>query len=122
MNRIFLQEKVVEATKQKEEKRKKPKPEEQEGTPPRQHCPSCSINQTVSHTYHTRAIKHRRCADSLLPGTTALVVRMAADGQATPAVLQFSDSDKAKLDKLLEDGHTVCSENLAPVGTARYGY
>mmetsp|Transcript_16776 Transcript_16776/g.29907 ORF Transcript_16776/g.29907 Transcript_16776/m.29907 type:complete len:118 (-) Transcript_16776:142-495(-) len=32
---------------------------------------------------------------------------MAADRQATPAVLQFSDSDKEKLDKLLEDGHTV---------------
>jgi hypothetical protein len=29
----------VEATKQKEEKRKKPKPEEQEGMKPRQHCP-----------------------------------------------------------------------------------
>jgi hypothetical protein len=35
----FLQEKVVEATKQKEEKRKKPKPEEHEGMPQRQHCP-----------------------------------------------------------------------------------
>jgi hypothetical protein len=29
--KIFLQEKAVEATKQKEEKRKKPRPEEQEG-------------------------------------------------------------------------------------------
>jgi hypothetical protein len=36
---IFLQEKAVEATKQKEEKMKKPKPEEQEGMPQRQHCP-----------------------------------------------------------------------------------
>jgi hypothetical protein len=35
----FLKEKAVEATKQKEEKRKKPKPEEQEGMPQRQHCP-----------------------------------------------------------------------------------
>jgi hypothetical protein len=35
----FLQEKAVEATKQKEEKRKKPKPEEQEGMPQGQHCP-----------------------------------------------------------------------------------
>jgi hypothetical protein len=34
---IFLQEKAVEATKQKEEKWKEPKPEEQEGMPPRQH-------------------------------------------------------------------------------------
>jgi hypothetical protein len=34
---IVLQEKAVEATKQKEEKRKKPKPEEQEGMPPRQY-------------------------------------------------------------------------------------
>jgi hypothetical protein len=33
-----LQEKAVEATKQKEEKRKNPKPEEQEGMPQRQHC------------------------------------------------------------------------------------
>jgi hypothetical protein len=36
----FLQEKAVEATKQKEEKREKPKPEEQEGMPQSQHCPS----------------------------------------------------------------------------------
>jgi hypothetical protein len=36
----LLQEKAVEATnKQKEETRKKPKPEEQEGMPQRQHCP-----------------------------------------------------------------------------------
>jgi hypothetical protein len=35
----FLQEKAVEATKQKEEKREKPKPKEQEGMPQRQHCP-----------------------------------------------------------------------------------
>jgi hypothetical protein len=34
-----LQEKAVEATKQKEEKRRKPKPEEQEGMPQHQHCP-----------------------------------------------------------------------------------
>jgi hypothetical protein len=30
---------VERATKQKEENRKKPKPEEQEGMPQRQHCP-----------------------------------------------------------------------------------
>jgi hypothetical protein len=35
----FLQEKAVEATKQKATKRKKPKPEEQEVMPQRQHCP-----------------------------------------------------------------------------------
>jgi phage regulator Rha-like protein len=35
----FLQEKAVEATKQKEEKRKNPKPEEQEGMQQHQHCP-----------------------------------------------------------------------------------
>jgi hypothetical protein len=36
----FLQEKAVEATKQKKKKRrKKPKPEEQEGMPQHQHCP-----------------------------------------------------------------------------------
>jgi hypothetical protein len=35
----FLQEKAVEVTKQNEEKRKKPKPEEQEGKPQRQRCP-----------------------------------------------------------------------------------
>jgi hypothetical protein len=33
INENFLQEKAVEATKQKEEKRKKLKPEEQEGMP-----------------------------------------------------------------------------------------
>jgi hypothetical protein len=35
----FLQVKAVEATNQKGEKKKKPKPEEQEGMPQRQHCP-----------------------------------------------------------------------------------
>jgi hypothetical protein len=35
----YLQEKAVEATKQKEEKRKKPKPEEHQGMPQRRHCP-----------------------------------------------------------------------------------
>jgi hypothetical protein len=35
----FLQEKAIEATKQKEEKRKKSKPEEHQGMPQRQHCP-----------------------------------------------------------------------------------
>jgi uncharacterized membrane protein (DUF106 family) len=35
----FLQEKAVEATKQKDETRKKPMPEEQEGMPQHQHCP-----------------------------------------------------------------------------------
>jgi hypothetical protein len=35
----FVQEKAMEATKQKEEKRGKPKPEEQEGMPQRHHCP-----------------------------------------------------------------------------------
>jgi hypothetical protein len=35
----LLQEKAVEATKQNEEKRKKPKPGEQEGMPQHQHCP-----------------------------------------------------------------------------------
>jgi hypothetical protein len=35
----FLQEKAVEATKQKEEKRKKTKPEEHEGMPQRRHYP-----------------------------------------------------------------------------------
>jgi hypothetical protein len=37
--KTFLQEKAVEATKQKEVKRKKPKPEEQEGMPQRQRPP-----------------------------------------------------------------------------------
>jgi hypothetical protein len=36
---MFLQEKAVEATKQKEETRGKPEPEEQEGMPQRQRCP-----------------------------------------------------------------------------------
>jgi hypothetical protein len=36
---IVLQEKAVQATKQKEKKRKNPKPEEKEGMPQRQHCP-----------------------------------------------------------------------------------
>jgi hypothetical protein len=39
-HKTFLQEKAVEATKQKKEgRRKKPKPEEQEGMPQHQHCP-----------------------------------------------------------------------------------
>jgi ribosomal protein L36 len=39
ISNIFLQEKAVEATKQKEETRTKPKPGEQEGMPHRRHCP-----------------------------------------------------------------------------------
>jgi hypothetical protein len=39
LEKLFLQEKSVEATNQKEEKRKKPNPEEQEGMPQRQHYP-----------------------------------------------------------------------------------
>jgi hypothetical protein len=35
----FSQEKALEATKQKEDKRKEPKPEEHEGIPQHQHCP-----------------------------------------------------------------------------------
>jgi hypothetical protein len=35
----FLPKKSAETTKQKEEKRKKPKPEELEGMPQHQHCP-----------------------------------------------------------------------------------
>jgi hypothetical protein len=35
--KLFLQEKAVEATQQKEERRGKPKPEEQEGMPQHQH-------------------------------------------------------------------------------------
>jgi hypothetical protein len=41
--KLFLQEKAVEATNQKEEKRKNPEPEEQEGMPQRQHCPPESV-------------------------------------------------------------------------------
>jgi hypothetical protein len=36
---VFLQEKAVEATKQKEENKEIPKPEEQEGMPQDQQCP-----------------------------------------------------------------------------------
>jgi hypothetical protein len=43
-----LQEKAVEATKQKEEKRKKPKPEEHEGLPQRRHCPPNGIRTNIS--------------------------------------------------------------------------
>jgi hypothetical protein len=39
MKMKFLQEIAVEATKQKEGKRKKPKPEEHEGVPQHEHCP-----------------------------------------------------------------------------------
>jgi hypothetical protein len=41
--KIVLQGKALEATKQKEEKRKNPEPEEQEGMPQRQHCPPADI-------------------------------------------------------------------------------
>jgi hypothetical protein len=37
----------VEATRQIEEKRKKPKPEEQEGMPQRRHCPGNSNPKSV---------------------------------------------------------------------------
>jgi hypothetical protein len=35
----IFQEKAMETIKHKEERRKQPKPEEQEGMPPHQHCP-----------------------------------------------------------------------------------
>jgi hypothetical protein len=37
---FLMQEKAVEATKQKEKMRKKPKPEEHEGMPQHQHSPT----------------------------------------------------------------------------------
>jgi hypothetical protein len=48
----FLQEKAVEATKQKEERRKKSKPEKQEGMPQRQHCPPEKRRGDWSPEYH----------------------------------------------------------------------
>jgi hypothetical protein len=47
-----LQEKAVEATKQKEDKRKKPKPEEQEGMPHRQQCPHAKRLADRNPEYH----------------------------------------------------------------------
>jgi hypothetical protein len=42
----------VEATKQKEEKRGKPKPEEQEGMPQHQHCPPAKRRGDRNLEYH----------------------------------------------------------------------
>jgi hypothetical protein len=48
----FLQEKAAEATKQKEEKRKEPKPEEHEGMPQHQHCPLAKLRGDRNPKYH----------------------------------------------------------------------
>jgi hypothetical protein len=51
----ILQEKAMETTKQKEEKREKSKPEEQEGMPQHQHCPpekSCGDKNPECHKEH----------------------------------------------------------------------
>jgi hypothetical protein len=42
----------VEATKQNEEKRKKPKPEEHEGIPQREHCPLAERRGERNPNYH----------------------------------------------------------------------
>jgi hypothetical protein len=42
----------VEATKQKEEKRKKPKPEEHEGMPEDEHCPLATRRGDRNPKYH----------------------------------------------------------------------
>jgi hypothetical protein len=50
---IILQEKAAETAKQnKEENRKKPKPEEQEGTPQHQHCPPAKHRGDKNPKYH----------------------------------------------------------------------
>jgi hypothetical protein len=51
-NNKFLQEKAMETTKQKEEKREKPKPKEQEGMPQRQHCPPAKRRGNRSLKFH----------------------------------------------------------------------
>jgi hypothetical protein len=42
----------VEATKQNEEKREKPKPEEQEGMPQHQHCPLAKRREDRNSKHH----------------------------------------------------------------------
>jgi hypothetical protein len=51
-NRIVKENKAVEATKRKEEKRKKPKAEEQEGMPQHQHFPSEKRRGDRNPEYH----------------------------------------------------------------------
>jgi hypothetical protein len=52
LNKLFLQEKAVETTRQREEKRKQPKPEEQEGMPHHQHCPHAKRRGDRNPKYH----------------------------------------------------------------------
>jgi hypothetical protein len=49
---FFLQEKAGQAIKQKEEKRKKPNPEEQEGMPQHRHCPPAKHRGDRNPQYH----------------------------------------------------------------------
>jgi hypothetical protein len=51
-SRIFLQEKTVETTKEKEERREKPKPEEQEDMPRHQHYPPAKRRKDWSPKCH----------------------------------------------------------------------
>jgi ribosomal protein L9 len=50
--KFLLQEKAVEATKQKEEKREKPKAEEHEGKPKRQEIGTKSTTKSITKTLH----------------------------------------------------------------------
>jgi hypothetical protein len=50
--KFVLQEEAVEATKQKEEKRKRLEPEEQEGMPQGQHCPPAKRRGDRNPKYH----------------------------------------------------------------------
>jgi hypothetical protein len=48
----ILQEKAVETTKQKDERRKQPKPEELEGMPQHQFCPHAMRREDRNPKYH----------------------------------------------------------------------
>jgi hypothetical protein len=50
--KLKLYEEAAETTKLKEEKRKKPKPEEQEGMPQRHQCPHAKLRGDRNPKYH----------------------------------------------------------------------
>jgi hypothetical protein len=52
INQILTRKTQCEATKPKEEKRKKPKPEEQDGMPQREHCPPAKRRVDRNPEYH----------------------------------------------------------------------
>jgi hypothetical protein len=102
----FLQEKVVEATKQKEGKRRKPEPEEQEGMP--QHYAHYHIKFSYKKKQWRPPSKKKKRGKNLSP--TTLTIQNCVFSFST----LFSRIDSSFLDNPALVADTACM--LAPIG------